>query len=100
DLARFARRRPLPPRPRRALIFSNRAHEYTFIPAVRSACRRRGLELDVGGAGVGRTVDNPETLLPNYDLVFAKARCALEAMAVGSAVILCDADGLGPLVTS
>jgi hypothetical protein len=35
-----------------------------------------------------------------YDLVFAKARCALEAMATGAAVVLCDARGLGPMVTT
>lgn len=33
------------------------------------------------------------------DIVFAKARCALEAMATGSAVVLCDAAGLGPMVS-
>ena len=33
-------------------------------------------------------------------MVFAKARCALEAMAVGTAVVLCDELGMGPLVTS
>lgn len=38
-------------------------------------------------------------MLGGYDLVFAKARCALEAMAVGCAVVLCDVGGLGPLVT-
>jgi hypothetical protein len=32
--------------------------------------------------------------------VFAKARAAIEAMAVGCAVILCDARGAGTLVTS
>src|SRR6185436_10609065 len=31
---------------------------------------------------------------------FGKARCAIEAMACGTAVILCDYRGLGPLVTS
>ena len=36
----------------------------------------------------------------NYDLVFAKGRCALEAAAVGAAVILCDIQGLGRMVTS
>ncbi|MCA1636187.1 MAG: hypothetical protein LC802_21470 [Acidobacteria bacterium] len=40
----------------------------------------------------------PESLLGQYDLVFAKARCALEAMAVGAAVILCDKVGSGPMV--
>ena len=46
------------------------------------------------------TVAEPESLLGNYDLVFAKARCALEALAVGTAVILCDSAGTGPLVTT
>jgi hypothetical protein len=38
-------------------------------------------------------------LLPQYDLVFGKARAAMEAMAVGAAVILCDFAGVGPLVS-
>jgi hypothetical protein len=42
----------------------------------------------------------PESLLHKYDLVFAKARCALEALATGPAVILCDAAGSGPMVTT
>jgi hypothetical protein len=100
DLRRFAGRPPLPDKPRRALILSNAAREYTFVPAVREACQTRGITLDVAGEGVARATDQPETLLPQYDLVFAKARAALEAMAVGNAVILCDARGLGTLVTS
>ncbi|HVR40004.1 MAG TPA: glycosyltransferase [Thermoanaerobaculia bacterium] len=100
ELQRFARRPPLPEKPKRALVFSNAAREYTFIPAIRDACARRGIEVDVAGAGSGKATDAPESLLPRYDLVFAKARCALEAMAVGTAVILCDARGLGTLVTS
>jgi hypothetical protein len=39
-------------------------------------------------------------VLPGYDLVFAKARCAIEALATGAAVIACDFNGLGSLVTS
>src|SRR5262245_31349615 len=42
----------------------------------------------------------PEEILGRYDLVFAKARCALEAMAVGAAVVLCSSSGLGPMVTT
>src|SRR5205823_6390907 len=33
-------------------------------------------------------------------LVFAKARASLEALAVGAAVVLCDAAGAGPMVTT
>ncbi len=98
DLARFRPREPLLPQPRRALLFSNYAAEHTHLPVVREACRRAGLKLDVAGSASGNLCARPEDLLRNYDIVFAKARCALEAMAVGSAVVLCDHLGAGPLV--
>ncbi|MCA1613834.1 MAG: hypothetical protein LC800_06730 [Acidobacteria bacterium] len=100
DLSKFKPRGPLPARPRRALVFSNNAAEATYVGEVRAACARAGLELDVAGLGAGRATVEPERLLPRYDLVFAKARCALEALAVGAAVILCDEGGAGPLVTA
>ena len=100
DLERFQPRAPLPPAPRRALVFSNHAHEGTYLPAVREACSRFSIEVDVAGIASGRPVTEPEKLLPAYDLVFAKGRAALEAMAVGAAVMLCDASGAGPLITS
>lgn len=89
---------PLPPKPRRALVFGNAAHETTHLPIVREACRRHGIEVDVIASASGTFVDRPETLLGRYDLVFAKAKCALEAMACGSAVILCDVAGVGGMV--
>src|SRR5206468_1566733 len=98
DLARFRSREPLPPRPARALLFSHHAAEYTHLPAVRAACDRAGLALDVIGSASGNPCARPEAVLGEYDVVFAKARCALEAMAVGCAVVLCDHLGAGPLV--
>jgi hypothetical protein len=62
------------------------------------ACKRQGISLDVIGEQFGTPTSRPENILPKYDLVFAKARCALEAMAVGCAVIVCDFGGLGCLV--
>lgn len=100
DLARFARREPLPAKPRRALVFSNAAREYTFVAPIREACAERGIHVDVAGEGSGNAVDQPEAVLPQYDVVFAKARCALEAMATGNAVVLCDAKGMATLVSS
>ena len=41
----------------------------------------------------------PERVLGRYDIVFAKAKAAMEAMAVGAAVVLCDFGGVGPMVT-
>ncbi|MCA1632584.1 MAG: glycosyltransferase [Acidobacteria bacterium] len=100
DLERFPPRPPLPPRPRRALVFSNYANEATHLPAVREACARARLALDVMGHRSGQPCDEPEKFLGRYDLVFAKGRSALEALAVGAAVVICDEAGSGPLVTS
>ena len=100
DLERYQRRGPLPARPRRALVFSNAASNSTHLRVVRKACRQAGLQLDVIGLLSDNAVPNPEAILPRYDIVFAKARCALEAMAVGNAVVLCDFKGLGPMVSS
>lgn len=98
DLDRFRRRPPLPRSPRRALFFSNHAVSSPVADEVRHACGAAGIELDVVGLSTGNPSATPETLLPAYDLVFAKARAALESMAVGCAVITCDAEGAGPLV--
>jgi hypothetical protein len=102
DLRRFpARDAPPLPRPRRALVFSYTASEDTWVPVVRAACARAGVEVvDVVGYGAGNPTPSPETLLPQYDLVFAKGRSALEALAVGAGVILCDERGSGGLVTT
>jgi glycosyltransferase involved in cell wall biosynthesis len=99
DLDRFLPRAPLPPRPLRALLLSNQATERT-VAAVERACRTSGIALSVAGLAAGRPSERPEDLLRSYDLVFARGRTALEAMAVGAAVILCDVEGCGPLVGS
>ena len=98
DTNRFVRRASLPSRPRRALVFSNYAGPGTHMEALQEACAALEIELDVIGAGAGRSADCPEQMLADYDLVFAKARCAIEAMASGTAVVLCDTTGLGPMV--
>ena len=98
DLDRFLPRGPLPERPRRALVWSNYASASTHLPAVEAACRRAHVELDARGIGVGDPCSAPQDLLPDYDVVFAKGRAALEAAVVGCAVVLCDAGGLGPLL--
>ena len=101
DLQRFKTRpSPLPLVPNRALIFSNYASEDNYVGSVREACRRHGISLDVVGSGYGTAHPNPENILGNYDLIFARGRAALESMAVGAAVICCDVEGAGSLVTS
>jgi glycosyltransferase involved in cell wall biosynthesis len=98
DLSRFKPRPLLPGKPRRAAIFSNYATKETHTNPVTRACKRLGIALDVIGKGFNTSTFKPEEVLPAYDIVFAKARCALEAMAVGSAVVLCDFPGLGAMV--
>jgi hypothetical protein len=58
------------------------------------------MRLDVVGSSFGTQTLEPEHILRDYDIVFAKGRCALEALAVGNAVILCHTSGAGPMVTS
>lgn len=99
DMARFAPRGQLPKKPRRALLFSNYAAEHTFLPVVREACWHECIALDVIGSGVLNQVPDPERVLQDYDLVFAKARCAMESLATGCATVLCGMEGIGPLVT-
>jgi Glycosyltransferase Family 4 len=100
ETEQFLPRPPLPAKPARALVFSNGASESTHISAVREACLRTQLTLDVIGANSGNLSMRPQDVLGQYDIVFAKARCALEALAVGSAVVLCDTVGVGPMVTT
>jgi glycosyltransferase involved in cell wall biosynthesis len=99
DLNRFAPRPPLPARPRRALVFSNQATDRGYTAIIREACREADIDLAIAGAASGRILEHPEANLRETDLVFAKARSALEAMAVGCSVIVTDLPGAGPLVT-
>lgn len=101
DLQRFRPRAPLPSRPSRALIFSNSSADTApHVRAIREACGRAGIAVDIAGFKAGTQLERPEDALGSYDLVFAKARAALEAAAVGTAVVLCDVAGTGPMVTT
>jgi hypothetical protein len=100
NLRRFSQRPPLPDPPRRAVLFSNRGRFGSYIATLRKACRRSGIELDLLGSVGGRRCDDPENLLSQYDIVFARAKAAIEAMAVGAFVIVCDSHALGSAVTA
>ncbi|MBN8181388.1 glycosyltransferase [Roseibium aggregatum] len=99
DLDRFRKVRDLPDKPKSALVFSNSAAQ---VPkAIRDACTRMGIErVDIVGQNSGRSAVHPETILADYDVVFAKARAAIEAMASGCAVVVMDYGQLGGLVGS
>ena len=98
SLDRFRARSPLPDRPRRALVLSNAATADGYARVITAACQDAQIAVDIVGTGTA-AVSKPEALLAGYDLVFAKGRSALEALAVGCATILADAVGAGPLVT-
>lgn len=100
DLSRFTPRAPLPARPARALVFSNHATDQDVLPVIRAACERAGVTVEVMGSGSGHPSARPWEEIGAYDLVFASGRSALEALAVGAAVIVCNRFGLGPMVTS
>ena len=100
DLDRFRPRPPLPERPRRGLVFTNQILQSPSLEALRQACELHGIELETIGRGFGATHSRPEDILANHDIVFAKARAAMEALAVGTSVVLFDKAGLGPMVTS
>lgn len=85
-------------RRKKALVYSNIANPSDLLP-FRQACEGYGMTLDFAGAG-GRVLDCPERDLSEYGLVFAKARAAIEAMAMGCAVILSDYGRTGPLITT
>jgi glycosyl transferase family 4 len=101
DLKRFEARGAAAPAPRNALIFNSRATEDNLGVLVREACRLHGIDqVDLLGYGNGRPVREPEKLLARYDLIFARARTALEAMTTGAAVIVSDPLGMAGLVTT
>jgi hypothetical protein len=100
DLERFAHRGAFPAKARRALVYNGRATEENFGKVVRHVCVPRGIDVDLLGHAAGRTVREPERLLPQYDIVFARGRSALEALAAGCAVIVSDPTGVGGLVTT
>lgn len=99
DLGKFPPRAPLPEKPQRVLVFSNYAKEDNFLAQIREACAAEGVDCRAVGSGVGEVVSDPAAVLAESDLVFAKGKAALEAIASGCGLVVCDADGLGPLVT-
>jgi glycosyltransferase involved in cell wall biosynthesis len=99
DLAQFQPRGPLPLRPARALVFGNNASG-GYLDAIRQACAARGIAVDVAGSRARTVLDRPQDVLGQYDVVFAKGKAALEAAAVGTAVVLADVSGIGEMVTT
>lgn len=100
DTGKFLLKEQWNSRPQTALMFSNYATEENYLPVVREACLEMNMTLDCIGQGTGTAIKNPEEVVGNYDIVFAKAKAAIEAIATGANVIACDFRGLGGMVTA
>ncbi|WP_378175944.1 glycosyltransferase [Aquimarina sp. SS2-1] len=100
NLERFTLRKKLNQEPKKALVFSNYANNDNHLKSIQEACEQRGLQLDVIGKGTGNQKRDPEAYLMNYDIIFAKAKAAMESLASGAGVIICDYTGLAGFVTS
>lgn len=96
DAQRFGPGAPLPAFPVRAVLF---AKQKGPIREVSAACDLLGISLDVVGPAIDDVTSAPELLMPQYDLVFASAMTALEALACGRPVVVCDGRGLAGMVT-
>ncbi|MET4579401.1 glycosyltransferase involved in cell wall biosynthesis [Ottowia thiooxydans] len=100
DLEKFEVRKSINKVPVNAAIFGNGiGKNSTLVRSVAEACNLAGMKrLDLFGLRSGNPINNPQEVLPNYDIVFSVGRCAIEAMAVGSAVIICDESGVAEMV--
>jgi hypothetical protein len=87
DLARFRHVRRPPQRLRTALLYSSTLSDPQAMAEIQAACDRCDIRLDIGGHLHGKLLSSPETVLPEYDLVFASGRSAMEAIACGCALI-------------
>ncbi|MEI8701084.1 MAG: hypothetical protein EOR99_19065 [Mesorhizobium sp.] len=97
DLQRFKQRLPLPSRPARGLLLTK---NFEHQQAVREACAKSDIRLDELGPATGRYSHQLEKDLLEYDIVFATARMAIEAAAVGCSVVVCDARGFAGLLNT
>lgn len=91
DTKRFLPGAPPQSPPRRALAFAKNSEH---VEVLRTVCARRGIAVDFIGAAVETQLDDPAKVLPGYDLVFASALSAIEAMACLRPVIVCDGRGM------
>jgi hypothetical protein len=100
DPRRFNRVRPLPTGPARVLVYNRYLGPGSptgrMIAEAVSTC---GYSLDFIGAAAGKRIENPEEILPEYDIVFASGVSAIDALACGCAVIVVGRQSCGALVS-
>jgi len=82
----------------RVALFGNQIAFTPLAETISAAVRRRGLEVDFIGRSFGNEIGDPERVLPQYDLIFASGKSAMDAIACGCAVIIVGFQGCGELV--
>ena len=99
ELGRFANVRTLPLRPARALLY-NKMHglDSPTTTAITEAASRLGIVLEFAGRKFDRLISDPQNFLPNYDIVFASGKSAIDALACGCAVIVLGRTSCGEMV--
>jgi hypothetical protein len=101
DLHRFAKVQIPRERLLRSLFYNNyHGDDSKTLAEIRQATEASGLSLDCIGRRLGRRIDNPEDVLPDYDLVFASGKSAIEALACGCAVIVIGMSSCGERVST
>lgn len=93
DTNKFNQKKTISEIPNRALIVSAMPLKF-IIPIIREGCSLNGIELTKLDF-----TDTIEKEFSKYDLVFAKAKMAMEAMACGCATILFGYNRIGEMVT-
>ncbi len=99
DLAKFTMVREIPIRPARVLFYNGHHHSHSStVEAARQAADKLGMEFQTIGFHFGRMTAHPERTLPDYDIVMASGRSAIDAMACGCAVIVIGRNTAAELV--
>jgi len=99
DTSRFKFREAFHDKPKKALVFSNSASPDNYFRTIQKTCFRLGISADGIGLNLKNPTSHPEQVLNDYDIVFAKAKAAMEALSTGAGVIVCDILGLGGIVS-
>jgi hypothetical protein len=96
---RFATVRHPPVQPKRVLVYDDHLlPRGTVVTEIGKAAAELGLEVELIGRRFGCTIDNPEALLPHYDIVCAMGRKAIEALACGCAVVVLAPSNCGRML--
>lgn len=96
NLEKFPVRTSFAESPRSVLCFGNDFSEH-HLQIVRSAAP--GLKVKAIGLNSNKHNADPGSILPQFDIVLARGRCAREAIASGAATIAASVQGMASLVT-